>query len=180
MTASGLADRENEAREAGADAFVRKPYREGELLAAIGQKLTGEPFASLSEERFPVAAAGAAAVARGGGLVGMGAHGEVPGPGFHWEMEAHVMGGMTPMEALHAATAGSAETIGRLDDLGTLERTEPVGEDRTRDPRQAALELVEPARTTKHLAHDQERPTVAEDLARLGDRAVLRVAPHLR
>jgi hypothetical protein len=88
---------------------------------AIGQKLTGEPFASLSEERFPTVAAGAAAVVRGGGMVGMGAHGEVPGPGFHWEMEAHVMGGMTPMEALHAATAGSAETIGRLDDLGTLE-----------------------------------------------------------
>jgi len=37
VTASGLADRESEAREAGADAFVRKPYREGELLAAIGK-----------------------------------------------------------------------------------------------------------------------------------------------
>ena len=51
----------------------------------------------------------------------MGAHGEVPGIGFHWEMEAHAMGGMTPMAVLHAATAGSAETIGRLDDLGTIE-----------------------------------------------------------
>ena len=39
VTASGLADTENEAREAGADAFVRKPYREGELLAAIGERL---------------------------------------------------------------------------------------------------------------------------------------------
>ena len=38
MTASGLADRESEAREVGADAFVRKPYREGELLAAIGRQ----------------------------------------------------------------------------------------------------------------------------------------------
>ena len=65
-----------------------------------------------------------------------------------------------------------------LDDLGPLERAKPIGEDRARDPRQAALELVEPARTAQHLAHDQERPAVAEDLARLGDRAVLRVAPH--
>ena len=39
VTASGLADTENEAREAGVDAFVRKPYREGELLAAIGERL---------------------------------------------------------------------------------------------------------------------------------------------
>jgi two-component system sensor histidine kinase/response regulator len=39
VTASGLADRESEARDAGADAFVRKPYREGDLLAAIGQQL---------------------------------------------------------------------------------------------------------------------------------------------
>ena len=38
VTASGLADRESEAREVGADAFVRKPYREGELLAAIGRQ----------------------------------------------------------------------------------------------------------------------------------------------
>jgi PAS domain S-box-containing protein len=39
VTASGLADAEDEAREAGVDAFVRKPYREGELLAAIGERL---------------------------------------------------------------------------------------------------------------------------------------------
>ena len=39
VTASGLADSEIEAHAAGADAFVRKPYREGELLAAIGDQL---------------------------------------------------------------------------------------------------------------------------------------------
>ena len=39
MTASGLVDTEIEAREAGVDAYVRKPYREGELLAAIGERL---------------------------------------------------------------------------------------------------------------------------------------------
>ena len=39
VTASSLADTENEARESGVDAFVRKPYREGELLAAIGERL---------------------------------------------------------------------------------------------------------------------------------------------
>jgi PAS domain S-box-containing protein len=39
VTASGLADSEPLARAAGADAFLRKPYRESELLAAIGQQL---------------------------------------------------------------------------------------------------------------------------------------------
>ena len=39
VTASGLADSESEALAAGADAFVRKPYTEGELLATIGDRL---------------------------------------------------------------------------------------------------------------------------------------------
>jgi signal transduction histidine kinase/CheY-like chemotaxis protein len=39
VTASGMADTESDARAAGADAFVRKPYREGELLAVIGERL---------------------------------------------------------------------------------------------------------------------------------------------
>ena len=88
---------------------------------AIEQKLTDRPWRPLRDYRFSAIAPGAAAVAKAGGLVGMGAHGEVPGAGFHWEMQAHVMGGMAPLAVLHAATAGSAETIGRLDDLGTLE-----------------------------------------------------------
>jgi imidazolonepropionase-like amidohydrolase len=36
-------------------------------------------------------------------------------------MEAHVQGGMTPMEALHAGTIGSAAAIGRAGEFGSLE-----------------------------------------------------------
>lgn len=90
--------------------------------SAISQKLTiGREFHPLAVTRFPRIAADAAHLANEGGLVGMGSHGEAPGIGFHWEMEAHVVGGMTPEAVLHAATAGAAETIGRLNDLGTLE-----------------------------------------------------------
>jgi CheY-like chemotaxis protein len=39
VTASSLAGTEHDARESGVDAFVRKPYQEGELLAAIGERL---------------------------------------------------------------------------------------------------------------------------------------------
>ena len=75
----------------------------------------------LGEYMFPAIATGAAEIQRRGGIVGIGAHGEMPGIGMHWEMEAHVMGGMTPVEAIHAATIGSAETIGRHSEFGTLE-----------------------------------------------------------
>ena len=37
VTASGLADTEDEVSKAGVDAYIRKPYREGELLAVIGE-----------------------------------------------------------------------------------------------------------------------------------------------
>jgi Tol biopolymer transport system component/predicted amidohydrolase len=70
---------------------------------------------------FPRLAGDVARILRAGGLVGMGSHGEIPGVGLHWEMEAHVMGGMTPMEALRAGTLGSAEAIGRSVYLGSLE-----------------------------------------------------------
>jgi adenine deaminase len=35
-------------------------------------------------------------------------------------MQAHVMGGMTPIEVLRAATIDAAQTIGRTDELGSL------------------------------------------------------------
>ena len=70
---------------------------------------------------FPAIAQGAASVQRAGGLVGIGAHGEVPGYSTHWEMQAHVAGGMTAQEVLRAATMGSAETIGRQDEIGSLD-----------------------------------------------------------
>ena len=73
---------------------------------------------------FPKVAENAAKVQRAGGLLGVGSHGEVPGPGQVWELQAYASG-MTPREALRAATIGSAETIGRQAEIGSLE----VGKD---------------------------------------------------
>jgi CheY-like chemotaxis protein len=39
VTASGLARAESDARDVGVDAFVRKPYREADLLETIGELL---------------------------------------------------------------------------------------------------------------------------------------------
>lgn len=79
------------------------------------------PWADAREHAWPRVAASAATIQRAGGLVGCGSHGNVPGLGLHWEMQAYAAGGFTALEALRTATAGSAETIGRLGELGSLE-----------------------------------------------------------
>jgi hypothetical protein len=71
---------------------------------------------------FPLYAAEAAKIQRAGGLVGVGGHGELQGLGYHWEMWALAMGGMTPAEVLKAATIDGAKIIGFEQDLGSLEQ----------------------------------------------------------
>ncbi len=78
-------------------------------------------WATEQELAYPAVAAGAAAIQRAGGIVGVGSHGNYPGIGFHYELQALAAGGMTPVEVLRAATLGSAETIGRARDIGSLE-----------------------------------------------------------
>lgn len=87
----------------------------------VNVKTRQRTWRHLGEYVFPAVATGAAAIKRSGGIVGMGSHGEMPGIGVHWEMEAHVMGGMTPTEALHSATMGSAQAIGRDSEFGSLD-----------------------------------------------------------
>jgi Tol biopolymer transport system component len=56
-----------------------------------------------------------------GGRIGVGAHGQLQGLGFHWELWAMQAGGMNPYDALRAATILGAEAIGLQNDLGSLE-----------------------------------------------------------
>jgi imidazolonepropionase-like amidohydrolase len=78
-------------------------------------------WARKDEFVFPDAAASAAKIQRAGGLVGVGGHGQLQGLGYHWEMWALAMGGMTPREVLKAATIDGARIIGLEQDLGSLE-----------------------------------------------------------
>lgn len=112
----------------GQDYFVvdRKPNHDPKLNRfaprfIVDMKTRKRDWRELEDDMFPAFAANARKVMLAGGIVGMGSHGEIPGLGFHWEMEAHVMGGWTPAEVLRAGTIGSAQAIGREADLGTVE-----------------------------------------------------------
>lgn len=103
-------------RPLGDPKFMRfRPY----YVAA--QSVLTRQWTDPSTMLYPRLAGDVARIQRAGGVVGIGAHAEIPGPGFHWELEAHVQGGMTPMEALHAGTLGSAEAIGRAGEFGSIE-----------------------------------------------------------
>jgi imidazolonepropionase-like amidohydrolase/Tol biopolymer transport system component len=66
-------------------------------------------------------AEGCAKILRAGGLINMGAHGQLQGLGAHWEMWAMTHGGMTPLEALQVSTINGARYIGMDADLGSIE-----------------------------------------------------------
>jgi Tol biopolymer transport system component len=63
----------------------------------------------------------AVAVARAGGKVCIGSHGNFTGLGYHWNLWALADGGLTPHEALRAATMCGAKALGFARDLGSLE-----------------------------------------------------------
>ena len=63
----------------------------------------------------------AAKIARAGGHVCIGSHGEMQGIGYHWEMWCFHSGGWQPLEVLRAATLHGAEAIGYAQDLGSIE-----------------------------------------------------------
>lgn len=55
-----------------------------------------------------------------GGLVTLGAHGQLQGLGAHWELWAMTHGGMENHNALRAATINGAEYLGMDKDLGSI------------------------------------------------------------
>ncbi len=92
--------------------FLDRQARRRELIWA--QWLHDEEF------KFPRFAQSAGAVIRAGGMVGVGAHGQRQGLGFHWELW-NLASGMDNHDALRAATVLGARIIGLEQDLGTIE-----------------------------------------------------------
>ena len=112
---------------AGEDYFYvhESPRNDPKLL-----RFTPRPFLDARTQRrswfaeeehvFSRVAAQAAKIIRAGGRVGVGSHGQLQGLAYHWELWALASGGLTPAEALRAATRHGAEMIGVSQDIGTV------------------------------------------------------------
>jgi Tol biopolymer transport system component len=101
------------------------PHRDPKLRRftpanVIASRTLRGPWFLDDEYAFPAFAAQAAKIARAGGRVGVGSHGQLQGLGYHWELWA-LASGMTNWEALTAATRHGAEMIGVAADIGTVE-----------------------------------------------------------
>lgn len=93
--------------------FVPRP-----LLDAASRRRVTAP----EEEWNHVRQAEVAKALQGAGVaVLLGAHGQREGLAAHWELWSFVQGGMTPAEALRAATIDGARYLGMEADLGSIE-----------------------------------------------------------
>ena len=70
---------------------------------------------------FKTVAASGKALQDRGVLVTVGAHGQLQGLGYHWEMWSLAKGGMTPDKVLQAATIDGARYLNMDSELGSLE-----------------------------------------------------------
>lgn len=95
--------------------LVHTPPRE--LLAATARRTKAPDWAFVDDD----AAREAKKVAQRGRHVSIGAHGQQAGIAAHWEMWSFVRGGMSPVEALRAATIEPARSLGMQRDVGSLE-----------------------------------------------------------
>jgi imidazolonepropionase-like amidohydrolase/Tol biopolymer transport system component len=59
-------------------------------------------------------------LSKAGVKVNLGAHGQLQGLGVHWELWMLAQGGMTPLEALRAATINGAAQLGMDEQIGSL------------------------------------------------------------
>lgn len=93
----------------------------------IDEKSRRYPWIHPTEYHFPTVAHGVAEIARAGGNVSLGAHGQLQGLGVHWELWAMAGEGgaagaaLSPHDALRAATLAAADKIGFAPDLGSIE-----------------------------------------------------------
>ena len=77
----------------------------------------------------------------------------------------------------HSGRRGFAAALDHADPLQFLE---PLGQERLRHQRNAAADIAEMRAAGEHFGNYQRRPSLGDDLGRLGDRAKLAIAHHGR
>lgn len=102
------------------DQKLKKFWPEGSFQY---KEVFGKPYktADTVSADFVYTASVEARINQEGGHIGVGAHGNYPGIGTHWELWALQMGGLSNLTALREATIGGAEALGVQQDLGSLE-----------------------------------------------------------
>ena len=71
---------------------------------------------------------------------------------------------------------GRRREIRLRDQPALLEKREPFAENARADAGEPAPQIAEALRSEEQLAHDEDRPALADDLRRAGDRTELRIA----
>jgi len=87
----------------------------------IDQRAERRPWFRENQYVFPRIAAGANAILKAGGHIGLGGHSQMDGLGDHWELWAMAAGGMANHDVLRVGTIHGANAIGMEQDLGSLE-----------------------------------------------------------
>jgi imidazolonepropionase-like amidohydrolase len=98
--------------------FARVPREYAEHMKNIGFEPEAEKMARAMLERF-IATVGA--LHKAGVTIVAGTDVVVPGHSLHRELELFVQAGLTPMEAIQAATVAPARAMKRDKDAGTVE-----------------------------------------------------------
>ena len=102
-------------------------------------------------------AKGAKQILDAGGIVQLGAHGQLQGLGAHWELWMLQQGGMTNLEAIRSATINGARALGLDKELGSIEKgklADLIVLDRN---------PLENIRNSESIAHgDAERPALRQ------------------
>ncbi|HVL68761.1 MAG TPA: amidohydrolase family protein [Vicinamibacterales bacterium] len=89
---------------------------------AVDARSRRRTMAPMDDFNHILIAQGAKQIADAGGMVQLGAHGQLQGLAAHWELWMFEQGGMTRMEALRAATIDGARYLGMDTEIGSIEK----------------------------------------------------------
>lgn len=103
-----------------ANPFDDEKLRRFTPLDQLERRALRRPWFHPAEYVTDKVAASAWAIQQAGGQIGVGAHGQLQGLGFHWELWALSKGGMQNIDALRIATIGGARMLGVQQDLGSI------------------------------------------------------------